>query len=488
MSWKGPIVEVISTAICAAALGRRRHCATREAHRRAGGRATTVWTCDTTTVDDDTVPVNVEDLEGTSTGFRLLAASYLPPAPPSRQKRSRFFKLFTDCVPMATFWETTYDDGLPTHSTNEQLKTEDACRAVFEEWINPDGSLSRESCASRQRVNDSEPCACRPIPLLTTCLTCARDRSVSFCRTEHAAYLKAGLGSLAAGYVSLDASRPWLTYWISHSLELLGPSHALRGDEADNVVGFLRRCQVPGTGGFAGGAHPGQIAHLAPTYAAINTMVTIGTPAALAAIDRASLRVFLRRMKRPDGSFSMHDDGECDVRGVYTALAVASLTNLLDDELRRGAAEWIASCQTYEGGIGATPGEEAHGGYTFCGLASMVLLDRVELLRVPPLTRWLVERQMGVHGGFQGRTNKLVDGCYSFWQGGAFPLLEAALTRTAELPSGGIASLFSTDGLLDYLFVCCQQSSGGLRDKPGRGYELALSNPHTSWPWNSAAL
>ena len=46
---------------------------------------------------------------------------------------------------MATFWEATYDDGLPTHSTNEQLKTEDACRAVFEDWINPDGSLSRES-------------------------------------------------------------------------------------------------------------------------------------------------------------------------------------------------------------------------------------------------------------------------------------------------------------------------------------------------------
>lgn len=30
---------------------------------------------------------------------------------------------------------------------------------------------------------------------------------------------------------------------------------------------------------------------------------------------------------------------------------------------------------------------------------------------------------MKFEGGFQGRTNKLVDGCYSFWQGGAFPLL-----------------------------------------------------------------
>ena len=28
-------------------------------------------------------------------------------------------------------------------------------------------------------------------------------------------------------------------------------------------------------------------------------------------------------------------------------------------------------------------------------------------------------------GGFKGRTNKLVDGCYSWWVGGAFSLLEA---------------------------------------------------------------
>ena len=33
-------------------------------------------------------------------------------------------------------------------------------------------------------------------------------------------------------------------------------------------------------------------------------------------------------MKRPDGGFCMHDDGECDVRGAYTAVAVASLCAL----------------------------------------------------------------------------------------------------------------------------------------------------------------
>lgn len=42
--------------------------------------------------------------------------------------------------------------------------------------------------------------------------------------------------------------------------------------------------------------------------------------------------------------------------------------------------------------------------------------------------RWTVNRQMSYEGGFQGRTNKLVDGCYSFWQGGAFPLIHMVLS------------------------------------------------------------
>ena len=36
---------------------------------------------------------------------------------------------------------------------------------------------------------------------------------------------------------------------------------------------------------------------------------------------------------------------------------------------------------------------------------------------------------MALEGGFQGRTNKLVDGCYSFWGAGSFPLLYAEMLR-----------------------------------------------------------
>lgn len=39
-----------------------------------------------------------------------------------------------------------------------------------------------------------------------------------------------------------------------------------------------------------------------------------------------------------------------------------------------------------------------------------------------------MNKQMKFEGGFQGRTNKLVDGCYSFWQGGAFPIIYELLT------------------------------------------------------------
>ena len=40
--------------------------------------------------------------------------------------------------------------------------------------------------------------------------------------------------------------------------------------------------------------------------------------------------------------------------------------------------------------------------------------------------------QQTPEGGFSGRTNKLVDACYSWWVGGCWSLIEAALGRTAS--------------------------------------------------------
>ena len=56
-----------------------------------------------------------------------------------------------------------------------------------------------------------------------------------------------------------------------------------------------------------------------------------------------------------------------------------------------------------------------------------------------------------VEGGFMGRTNKLVDGCYSFWQGGIFPLLRMlmpdylAQTHIPTMP--GVATATEDDNM-----------------------------------------
>lgn len=95
----------------------------------------------------------------------------------------------------------------------------------------------------------------------------------------------------------------------------------------------------------------------------------------------------------------------------------------------------------------------------------------VRYLDVPLLISWLSSRQYAPEGGFAGRTNKLVDGCYSHWVGGCWPLLEAALNgpQEAENPKRVVTgSLYNRQGLIRYILSCCQGKRGGLRDKPSK--------------------
>lgn len=45
----------------------------------------------------------------------------------------------------------------------------------------------------------------------------------------------------------------------------------------------------------------------------------------------------------------------------------------------------LLRCQNWEGGIGGVPGMEAHGGYTFCGLAALVILKKEYYLNLKSL-------------------------------------------------------------------------------------------------------
>jgi hypothetical protein len=65
-------------------------------------------------------------------------------------------------------------------------------------------------------------------------------------------------------------------------------------------------------------------------------------------------------------------------------------------------------CQTYEGGFGGFPGMEAHGGYTFCAVAVLILLNREKLMDSDRLLRWLSFRQMSLEGGFAVRSFRCI--------------------------------------------------------------------------------
>jgi protein farnesyltransferase subunit beta len=84
--------------------------------------------------------------------------------------------------------------------------------------------------------------------------------------------------------------------------------------------------------------------------------------------------------------------------------------------------------------------------------------------------------QQAPEGGFAGRTNKLVDACYSWWVGGCWALIEAGehLTPQSEpiwnrrnhSPPPFEKANSGVEALSKYLLSCCQHPNGGLRDKP----------------------
>ena len=156
---------------------------------------------------------------------------------------------------------------------------------------------------------------------------------------------------------------------------------------------------------------------------------------------------------------------------------------------------------------------EAHGGYTSCSLLAHFLLSSMNTtaskstlgtdfpskIDVNAAVRWsvLMQGEAIEAGGFRGRSNKLVDGCYSWWVGGGFPVLEELARRQSmskrdnpqeelevsapALFNRGMFDIFPPIGyfadhsisvaLQEYVLVAAQReagSSGGLQDKPGR--------------------
>jgi protein farnesyltransferase subunit beta len=299
------------------------------------------------------------------------------------------------------------------------------------------------------------------------------QNGIQLLREKHLKYVsQVWKQPLKAPFISLDSSRPWILYWCLHSYDLLcsGTGTAawkISNDEGLKMIQTLRECftsyntsDVPSIvpqddpyyhrrgeeyhyycGGFGGG--PKQMAHAATTYASVLVLCILATNDQRDGDDDDNsnddctasnhysieakhflqqIRIPLYRwfcsLQTPNGGYRMHHDGEVDVRATYTVVTCCKLLHLLTPTIQnQSVIDFVVSCQSqYEGGIGGEPYAEAHGGYTFCGVAALHVMNSLPKLDVSLLLGWLARRQMSYEGGFSGRSNKLVDGCYSFWQ------------------------------------------------------------------------
>ncbi|KIJ52756.1 hypothetical protein M422DRAFT_25815, partial [Sphaerobolus stellatus SS14] len=307
-------------------------------------------------------------------------------------------------------------------------------------------------------------------------------------------------------YAVMDASQGWFMFWISQAFSVLGAGFDPQNRQ--RAINTILASQHP-EGGFGGG--PQQAPHLLPTYASVCALAIVGRSGPGGGwdeIDRKRMYDFFMSLKQPDGSFRVARDAEVDIRGTYCALVVATLLNFLTPSLVEGIPGFIRSCQTYEGGFSSSsqpyygadgsllpsprpPLGEAHGGYTSCALGSWLLLkplmaENEEPINVKSTLRWLAKMQgSGMDlGGFRGRTNKLVDGCYSWWVGGCFALLDGLSamekgvdvvpmeTETTETSANDGEwddvedDLYDTKALQEYILYAAQDPDGGMRDKP----------------------
>nr|CAI5848524.1 unnamed protein product [Callosobruchus analis] len=250
---------------------------------------------------------------------------------------------------------------------------------------------------------------------------------LKFAPEMHKIYLTFILDGKMPSYCSsLDTNRAVLMYFAVGGLDILNALDSITDARKQSIIDWIYSLQIINdkdlASGFQGSTNLNTIenrgentlykwAHIANTYACLATLLM--------------LRDNLERVNRPSIINSAVDGVESDMRFVFCAASISYILNDwsgIDVELM---VDFILNSISYDGGIGQGPELESHCGSTFCAVASLALsgnLDRLTRAQFDNLRRWLLFR---FDGGFNGRPNKPVDTCYSFWTGGALKILDA---------------------------------------------------------------
>jgi geranylgeranyl transferase type-1 subunit beta len=306
-----------------------------------------------------------------------------------------------------------------------------------------------------------------------------------------------------------------LAYFIISALDLLDSlKSSITAEEREGYVQWIYDCQLP-EGGFRG--FPGSDfgsrrndenstwdpANVPATYFALATLLVLGDN--LERVKRRECLEWLTKMQRSDGSFGetlVNDkiEGGMDMRFGYTAMGIrwilrgracGEVDGVPDVHVEK-LVQRIRQSNTYDGGISELPFHESHGGFTFCAISALSLVNRLPndvergsltdgaLSGISDLDltlRWLISRQTTYLDegdedtelgdvkdstiqpilpwvGFNGRCNKIADTCYSWWDAASLALL-------------GRLDLLNLYPAQKYLLDKTQHAIGGFGKQPG---------------------
>eukprot|EP01059_Diplonema_ambulator_P007081 TRINITY_DN16611_c0_g1_i1.p1 TRINITY_DN16611_c0_g1~~TRINITY_DN16611_c0_g1_i1.p1 ORF type:complete len:315 (+),score=45.25 TRINITY_DN16611_c0_g1_i1:222-1166(+) len=265
-------------------------------------------------------------------------------------------------------------------------------------------------------------------------------------------------------FESLDSNRMTLLYFATAGVVSNVGTDGLPGDLKNEIIEWVYEQQQ--SAGVGGGFRSTDTlkgegeGHVTMTQCALLVLLCCGDD--LSRVDKEAVKIHLKSLQLASGGFNCTTYGESDVRFAYSACIVASVLDIWDAIDKDQAIQYVKSCMRYDGGFGANPGCEGHGGTTYCALAALYLMDAFNPSELRTTKKWLVSRLTPT--GFNGRPNKDADTCYTHWIGSALSLFPPPTPiDTASLTA----------------FVCsCQKPTGGISKTPQQSLDLL----HTALP------
>eukprot|EP00010_Vexillifera_abyssalis_P004777 CAMPEP_0201554452 /NCGR_PEP_ID=MMETSP0173_2-20130828/41101_1 /ASSEMBLY_ACC=CAM_ASM_000268 /TAXON_ID=218659 /ORGANISM="Vexillifera sp., Strain DIVA3 564/2" /LENGTH=368 /DNA_ID=CAMNT_0047965731 /DNA_START=32 /DNA_END=1134 /DNA_ORIENTATION=- len=286
-------------------------------------------------------------------------------------------------------------------------------------------------------------------------------------------FLKKHMEILPQPYCAQESHKITLVYFLLASLDALNAiDTVLSKEQKQNIIDYVYGLQIidkenEANNGWRGSyffgfkpdpeckgeekIHQHDKIHIAMTYVALCILCILGDD--FSRVNRKGVIGSLKHLQQKNGSFSpITGRSENDMRFVYCAMAISYFLDDwsgVDIDL---VCKYVHASQSYEYAFGQGPGQESHGGSTYCAIAALWLCGRLEQEIAPTkqkLIQWCCERQVA---GFQGRSNKPADTCYSFWIGATLKLL-------------GAHQLIETPQSRNFSF-CCQSKYGGFGKSP----------------------